>query len=106
MREAAEATPSEDRRKLYNGLQADVAATQNVTQSLFDGVKQMRAEQEKLYEVGNELTETTNAIAGKVQAGSDEEIVRLVDKLYCTIVAVWVADWRTQKTSIRKVWRS
>jgi Four helix bundle sensory module for signal transduction len=29
LREAAEATLSEDRRKLYNGLQADVAATQN-----------------------------------------------------------------------------
>src|SRR3984885_11731750 len=62
LREAAEATLWEDRRKLYNGLQADVAATQNVTQSLFAAVKQMRAEQEKLYEVGNEVSETTNAI--------------------------------------------
>ena len=98
LREAAEATLSEDRRKLYNGLQADVAATQNVTQSLFAAVKQMRAEQEKLYEVGNEVTETTNAIAGKVRAGSDEEIIRLVDKLYAQLLAVRVANWRTQAT--------
>ena len=50
LREAAEATLSEERRKLYNGLQSDVAAKQNVTQSLFDAVKQMEAEQEKLYD--------------------------------------------------------
>jgi hypothetical protein len=46
LREAAQSTPSEERRKLYNGLLSDLAATQKTTLTLFDTVKQMLAEQE------------------------------------------------------------
>jgi methyl-accepting chemotaxis protein len=98
LREAARTTPSEERRKLYNGLLSDIAATQKMTLSLFETVKQMEAEQVKLLEVGNDLTDTTNALVAKVQAGSDEDVVRLVDKLYGQLMAVRVANWRTQAT--------
>jgi HAMP domain-containing protein len=98
LREAAQSTPSEERRKLYSGLLSDMAATQKVTLSFFDFVKQMEAEQEKLYEVGNDLTDTTNALLTKIRAGSDEEVVRLAEKLYGELLAVRVANWRTQAT--------
>jgi len=98
LRDAAQATPSEERRKLYNGLLSDMADTRKMTLSMFEIVKQMQAEQAKLYEVGDDLTETTNAIVAKVQAGSDEEVVRLADKLYGQLLAVRVANWRTQAT--------
>jgi chemoreceptor-like protein with four helix bundle sensory module len=63
--DAAKATLSEERRKLYTGLQSDITDTQKVTQSLLDAVKQMEAEQEKLYTVGDDLTATTNEIVKK-----------------------------------------
>jgi methyl-accepting chemotaxis protein len=98
LRDAAQSTPSEERRKLYNGLLSDLAATQKVMVSFFDSVKQIEAEQEKLYEVGNDLTDTTNSLLTKVRAGSDEEVTRLAEKLYGELLAVRVANWRTQAT--------
>jgi methyl-accepting chemotaxis protein len=98
LHEAAESTPSEERRKLYEGLLAGVAASRDATQSLIAAVKQMEDEQIKLYEVGNDLTETTSTILAKARAGGDEEIITLGDKLYAQLLAVQVANWRTQAT--------
>ncbi len=96
--DAAKATLSEERRKLYTGLQSDIADTQKVTQSLLDAVKQMEAEQVKLYAVGDDLTATTNEIVKKAQAGSDEAVINLTEKLYAQLLTVRVANWRTQAT--------
>jgi len=98
LREAEQSTPSPDRRKLYSDLQSELGSVRKVIQSLFDTVKKMQDEQEKLYDVGNELTDTTNAIVNKVHAGSDEEVARLAEKLYAQLLAVRVANWRTQAT--------
>jgi len=98
LRDAAQATLSDERRKLYNGLQADVAANQTMTQSLFDTVKKMEAEQEKLHDTGNALTDTTTTIVAKARSGGDEEVIALGDKLYGQLLAVRVANWRTQAT--------
>jgi hypothetical protein len=77
LHEAAESTPSAERRKLYEALLAGVAGTQDATQSLVAAVSQMEDEQTKLYEVGNDLTATTSAILAKARAGSDDEIIGL-----------------------------
>jgi methyl-accepting chemotaxis protein len=98
LRDAAQATLSEERRKLYNGLQSDVATNQAMTQTLFDTVKKMEAEQEKLHDAGNELTDTTTTIVAKARNGGDEEVIGLGDKLYAQLLAVRVANWRTQAT--------
>jgi hypothetical protein len=105
LREAAQSTPSEERRKLYSGLLSDMAATQKLTLSFFDSVKQMEAEQEKLYEVGNDLTDTTSALLTKIRAGSDEEVTHLAEKLYGELLSVRVAN-RRRRRSIPKGWRS
>ena len=96
--DAAKATLSEERRKLYTGLQSDITDTQKVTQSLLDAVKQMEAEQGKLYTVGDDLTATTNEIVKKAQAGSDDAVINLTEKLSAQLLAVRVANWRTQAT--------
>jgi hypothetical protein len=44
LREAAQSTPSEERRKLYSGLLSELAATQALTLSLFDSARQMDIE--------------------------------------------------------------
>ena len=104
--DAAKATLSEERRKLYTGLQSDITDTQKVTQSLLDAVKQMEAEQGKLYTVGDDLTATTNEIVKKAQAGSDDAVINLTEKLSAQLLAVRVANWRTQARLTRKGWRS
>lgn len=98
LREAAHSTPSEERRKLYNGLLSDLAATQKTTLMFFNTVKQMLAEQEKLYDVGNDLTETTTNIVAKARSSGDEEVIGLGDTLYAQLLSVRVANWRTQAT--------
>jgi methyl-accepting chemotaxis protein len=98
LHEAAESTPSEERRKLYEGLLSRIATSRDATQSLITAVKQMEDEQIKLYEVGNDLTETTSTILAKARAGGDEEIIGLGEKLYAQLLAVRVANWRTQAT--------
>jgi len=98
LRAAAQATLSEERRRLYNGLQSDVATNQTLTQSLFDTVKKMEAEQQKLHDSGNELTDTTTTIVAKARSGGDEEVIGLGDKLFAQLLAVRVANWRTQAT--------
>jgi methyl-accepting chemotaxis protein len=98
LREAAQSTPSEERRKLYNGLQSDLAATRKTTLTFFDSVKQMLAEQERLYEIGNELTETTTNIIAKARSTGDEEVIHLGDTLYVQLLSVRIANWRTQAT--------
>jgi methyl-accepting chemotaxis protein len=98
LHEAAESTPSEERRKLYEGLLSRIATSRDATQSLIAAVKQMEDEQIKLYEVGNDLTETTSTILAKARVGGDEEIIGLGEKLYAQLLAVRVANWRTQAT--------
>jgi methyl-accepting chemotaxis protein len=98
LREAAQVTLSEERRTLYNGLQADVGTSQTMTQVLFATAMTMEAEQEKLQDVGSELTETTASIIAKARNGGDEEVIALGDKLYAQLLAVRIANWRTQAT--------
>jgi methyl-accepting chemotaxis protein len=98
LREATQATLSDERRKLYNALQSDVGTNQTLTQTMLDTVRKMEAEQEKLHETGNELTETTATIVAKARNGGDEEVIALGDKLYAQLLAVRLANWRTQAT--------
>ena len=58
----------------------------------------MEAEQQKLHDSGNELTDTTTTIVAKARSGGDEEVIGLGDKLYAQLLAVRVANWRTQAT--------
>jgi Four helix bundle sensory module for signal transduction len=101
LRDAAQATLSEERRKLYNGLQSDVATNQTLTQSLFDTVKKMEAEQEKLHDAGNELTDTTATIVAKARNGGDEEVISLGDKLCTQLLAVRVANGERSRQGFR-----
>jgi methyl-accepting chemotaxis protein len=98
LQDAAKATLSEERRKLYNGIQEDIAASQKLTQELFDNARQMQQEQAKLYKVGDDLTANTTALVKKAQDGSDASLVQMADKLNAQLLSLRVANWRTQAT--------
>jgi methyl-accepting chemotaxis protein len=98
VREAAQVTLSEERRKLYNALQSDIGANQTMTQVLFATAATMEAEQDKLHDAGNDLSEATSFIVAKARNGGDEEVIGLGDNLYTQLLAVQLANWRTQAT--------
>jgi methyl-accepting chemotaxis protein len=98
LEEAAKATLSEERRKLYNEVKEGIAASQQLAQGLFEDVRQLQQDQAKLYKVGDDLTASTNALVKKVQEGSDEALIQMADKLNAQLLSVRVANWRTQAT--------
>ena len=73
---AEQATPTEERKRMYREIQAGVTKTQQLTAALFDAVQQSGADQAKLSKAGGELSARTNALLGKAQAGSDPEFPR------------------------------
>jgi len=95
---AAKATGSEERQKILESLQQDVATSQKLTQVLFEDVRQMQQEQAKLYKVGDDLTATTSALIKKAQEGSDDALVKMTDKLNAQLLSLRIANWRTQAT--------
>jgi methyl-accepting chemotaxis protein len=95
---AKETTPTDERKRLYQDVQDGLTRAQQLSQSLFDSVKQMADEQAKLFKVGDDLSANTNALIEKVKTGSDQTLIALADKLYAELLSVRVANWRTQAT--------
>jgi methyl-accepting chemotaxis protein len=93
---AEQATPSEERKKMYREVQDQLAAVQQISQKLFDGVSQIDGTQGKLSKAGAALATAANALIDKVQAGSDEALVRLVLKLDSQLNMMRVISLRAQ----------
>jgi len=96
LQQAEKATPSDERKKMYHNAQDHLAAVQQVSQKLFDGVGQIDATQGKLSKAGAALTAAANALIDKVQAGSDEALVRLALKLDSQLNFMRVVSLRAQ----------
>jgi methyl-accepting chemotaxis protein len=98
LKAAEQATPTEERKKLYRDVQAGVVDSQKSTHELFDTVKQMQEEQAKLFKVGDDLTAATNTLVQKIRATSDASLIDLAQTLNAQLLSVRVANWRTQAT--------
>ncbi len=93
---AERATPSDERKKMYREVQAELGTAQQSTQALFDAVQQSKADQAKLSKAGGDLSGRTNALLAKVQAGSDPAITAIVMKLDSQLSMVRVLSMRGQ----------
>src|SRR5262249_42640625 len=69
---AEKATLSDERRKIYQGLQAEVAAVQKKSVVLAEVVNQTKAGKAKLFASGDNLTASTQKILDAVRAGGDQ----------------------------------
>jgi methyl-accepting chemotaxis protein len=96
LQDAEQATPSEDRKKMYHGILDQLAVVQQSSQKLFDGVSQIDGIQAKLSKAGGALVTATNALIDKVEAGSDESLVKLALKLDSQLMMVRVISMRAQ----------
>jgi methyl-accepting chemotaxis protein len=99
---AEKATLSEERRKTYLSLQDGIRGAQKDVQDLAENAKLMQADQAKLFKVGDDLTARANALVEKVRASSDQSLVLVAEKLNSDLLAVRVANWRTQATRDQK----
>jgi len=89
-------TLSEERRKTYQAMLTDLAATQQSTQSLFDTGKQMDGHQANAVKAGADLTARMNALVEKAQAGSDPALQSLVAKLDSQLSTLRIISLRAQ----------
>jgi methyl-accepting chemotaxis protein len=94
---AAKATLSEDRRKTYNGLEANIGQLRAKREALGDAVKKMNAARATLFPVGDQLVadlakvlEAARSAGGPVAQGAAD--------LETDVLLVRVANWRLLAT--------
>ncbi len=93
---AEQATPSEERKKMYHDVQDQLAVVQQTSQKLFDGVSQIDGTQAKLSKAGAALAAATTALIDKVQSGSDVSLTKLAMKLDSQLMMMRVVSMRAQ----------
>jgi methyl-accepting chemotaxis protein len=93
---AEQATPSEERKKMYQDVEAGLASSQQSMQLLVATVKLMKEEKAKLSSVGESLTTTTSALVDKAQASSDQSVVSLAAKLDSQLLFLRICSFRAQ----------
>ena len=81
---------------MYRDVEAGLAVTEQLTQQLFDAVKQSKADQAKLSKAGGDLNGQTNALLNKVEGGTDPGLIAQVMKLDSELSMVRVLSMRGQ----------
>ncbi|TYL97488.1 HAMP domain-containing protein [Bradyrhizobium rifense] len=90
----AKGTLSEERRKLYNDLIADIAKMKTLRDNLGDAVNEARTGKATLLPSGDELTVKMNKLSDVARAAVDEDTASLVADLESRLLLVQIANWR------------
>ncbi|WP_167771383.1 HAMP domain-containing methyl-accepting chemotaxis protein [Bradyrhizobium niftali] len=90
----AKGTASEERRKLYNDLIADIARMRSLRDNLGDAVNEARTGKATLLPSGDELTVKMGKLVDAARAAVDEDTAALVADLESRLLLVQIANWR------------
>ncbi|MCK1741411.1 HAMP domain-containing protein [Bradyrhizobium sp. 139] len=90
----AQGTLSEERRKLYNDLIADIAKMRSLRDNLGDAVNEARTGKATLLPSGDELTVKMGKLVDTARAAVDEDTAALVADLESRLLLVQIANWR------------
>ncbi|QOZ67089.1 methyl-accepting chemotaxis protein [Bradyrhizobium arachidis] len=90
----AKGTASEERRKLYNDLIADIARMRSLRDNLGDAVNEARTGKATLLPSGDELTVKMGKLVDVARAAVDEDTAALVADLESRLLVVQIANWR------------
>ncbi|MBR0749226.1 HAMP domain-containing protein [Bradyrhizobium japonicum] len=90
----AQGTLSEERRKLYNDLIADIAKMRSLRDNLGDAVNEARTGKATLLPSGDELTVKMGKLVDVARAAVDEDAGALVADLESRLLLVQIANWR------------
>jgi methyl-accepting chemotaxis protein len=91
---AAKHALSEERRKLYNSLAAELAQLRAFREQLGGAIKDMTAGKAALLAGGDDLTANTSKLTFAAGAANDEDAVASVADLESKILLVRIANWR------------
>jgi hypothetical protein len=92
---AADATLSEERRTIYNGLRSDIVSLRAKRETLVGFVTQMTADRAKLFTGGDELIAAAEELVQQSRAATtDDKLAALVNPIESSMLLVRVANWR------------
>jgi hypothetical protein len=95
LKAAADATLSEERRTIYNGLQSDVDSLRAKRETLVGFGTQMTADRAKLFTGGDELIAAAEELVQRSRAAiTDDKVAALVNPIESSMLLVRVANWR------------
>ena len=97
--DAAAATLSEERRKLYRGVQDAMHASDGVFDAFFADLKTASAERAKLFSGGDALTAATARLVTAARAINDPVVNEAAGDTESAVLLVRVANWRFMATN-------
>jgi methyl-accepting chemotaxis protein len=90
---AAQTTLSEERRKLYNGLAADVGQLRAKREALVDAVKKLKVARTELFGVGDKLAADVEKFV-EASRSAERSVAQGATDLEADVLLVRVANWR------------
>jgi len=93
LQDAAKATLSEERRKTYNSLEANVGQLRGKREALGDAVKKMNAARASLFTVGDQVVADLAKVL-EAAHGAERSIAERAADLETAVLLVRVANWR------------
>jgi methyl-accepting chemotaxis protein len=94
LKAAAVATPTEERRTIYNNLRSGVESMGSQRGTLVTLGKQMQADRGKLFTGGDALSAATEKLVAAHANISDPKVAALVGPIEAGVLLVRVANWR------------
>jgi methyl-accepting chemotaxis protein len=94
LKEAAEKTLSEERRRTYNGLSAILADHGAKFDELVQSTKQQEEERAKLFKGGDALTTATDKLVAAARQATDGAVNTAADATERAVLIVRIANWR------------
>ena len=95
---STKATPSEDRRKIYNDLAAGIALFGRKLDALVEGAKKIDVAKSALFTVGDELTANTDRLLGAARLNREFSTIADSENIDAAMLLVRVTNWRFQAT--------
>jgi methyl-accepting chemotaxis protein len=95
---AAEATPSGDRRRIYDRLRADLVSFEKKRDALAEVTERIDVARGRLFVVGDELTANTDKLLEAARANAKFSNLADSANIDAAVLLVRVASWRFQAT--------
>jgi hypothetical protein len=95
---AAEATPSDDRRRIYDRLRADLISFETKRNALAEVTERIEVVRGRLFVVGDELTANTDKLLEGARANTKFSNLADSANIDAAVLLVRVASWRFQAT--------
>ncbi len=95
LQELSRVALSQERRRIYDGIAADIASFQSVRENLVAVVHHLRGERDKLFRLGEDLTAATDKLIQTARRDDDRPANRqLAAVVETAVLLVRVANWR------------